>query len=152
MLYRHTYKFCFHAGTATTHTHAYVHTYVCTYPSVPKKLSLVNHLVNPVWYVLLHKWRTSDTPYRQLYGMSAFLQVKIQMKSFRSPTGFHLFLIFICRMACHVPMTRPTWNHLWNAEYFQWVLTYEITCMWHVPSEITCKMKNFFHEISILKI
>jgi len=26
-----TNKICFHAGTASTHRHAYVHTYVCTY-------------------------------------------------------------------------------------------------------------------------
>jgi len=31
MLDRHTYKFCFHAGTASTHTPAYVHTNVCKY-------------------------------------------------------------------------------------------------------------------------
>jgi len=37
--------------------------------------------VNPVGHVLLHKWRTSDAPYRKLYGMSAFSQVKIQMKT-----------------------------------------------------------------------
>jgi len=48
--------------------------------------------------------------------MSVFSQVKVQMKIFRSPTGFHSLLI--CRMACHVPMTRPTWNPLWNSEYF----------------------------------
>jgi len=40
--------------------------------SSKKKVSLVNHLVNPVGHVLLHKRRTSDIPYRQLYGMSAF--------------------------------------------------------------------------------
>jgi len=45
-----------------------------------KKVSLVNHLWNHLGHVLVHKWRTSDAPYRNLYGMSAFSQVKIQMK------------------------------------------------------------------------
>jgi len=35
-------------------------------------------------------------------------QVKIQMKIYRSPTGLHLFLIRIYRMACHVHVKRPT--------------------------------------------
>jgi len=48
--------------------------------------------------------------------MSAFSQVKIQIKLFHS--GFHLFLILICCIACHMQVTRPTWNHLWNSKYF----------------------------------
>jgi len=54
---------------------------------------------------MFHLWITLWI--RTLYGMSAFSQVKIQKKIFRSPTGFHLFLIFNFRMACHVPVTRP---------------------------------------------
>jgi len=46
--------------------------------------------------------------HRQLYGMSAFSQVKIQMKVFRGPSGLHLFLILICHMDCHLSVTRPT--------------------------------------------
>jgi len=102
------------------------------YPSVPKKK-----------FHLLHKWRTSDAPYRKLYGMCAFSQVKIQMKIFRSPTGLHLFLILIFRMACHVPVTRPKWNHLGKMQIFPWVFTYEITGKWPVPSEIPCENQNF---------
>jgi len=33
--------------------------------SSKKKVSLVNHLVNPVGHVLMHNWRTSDAPYRK---------------------------------------------------------------------------------------
>jgi len=95
-------------------------------------------------HVPLHKWRTSHTPFRQLYGKSAYSQVKVKMKILRSPTGLHLFLILICRMA--------TWDHLWSSEYFQWVFTYEITCKWHVPSEITCEIQNISNEFWLMKI
>jgi len=76
------------------------------------------------------KSKTSTTTHtrRQIencMGCPNFHKSKVQMKIFQSPTGFHLFLIHICRMACHVPVTRTTWNHLWKSQYFQWVFTYE---------------------------
>jgi len=60
--------------------------------SYKKQVTLVNHRVSTARHVTWHEWRTSDTSYRQLYGMPA----KIQMKIWRSHSGFHLFLILIC--------------------------------------------------------
>jgi len=45
--------------------------------------------------------------------MSAFSHVKMQMKIFRSHSGFQLFIILICRMACNLQVTCPreiTWE------------------------------------------
>jgi len=93
--------------------------------SFEKKFEIVNYLVNTAAHIALHEWRTCDTPHRQLYGMSAFPQVIFQLKIFRSHSGLYLFLTLICSMACHLPVTRPTWNHLRNSEYFEWIFTYE---------------------------
>jgi len=36
-------------------------------------------------------------------------------------------------------------------KFFPWVFTYEITCKWHVPSEITCENQNFSHEFLLIE-
>jgi len=52
-------------------------------------------------------------------------------------------------MACHLPVTRPTWNHLWNSEYFE---IYEITYKWRVPSEIIFEIQNISESFHLQNI
>jgi len=110
--------------------------YNCLYPSVPKKkVSLVNHLGNHLGHVLVHKWRTSDAPYRKWPVTCRWLVPSESLGKIR------IFpWVFTCEITCkgHVPS-----ETLGKIRIFPWVFTCEITCKGHVPSESLVKIRIF---------
>jgi len=79
---------------------------------------------------LFHKWKIKWTFFEVTRDFTSYL---------------YSFLVWPAGDTLHV-------KSLENSEYFVCVFTYEITCKWHIPREITCELQNISNEFLLMKM